>query len=288
MKHGEKIMQSDELVSRLRGADRNSVQRSLGSRIFGEAADEIERLRALSNSVVTEAMIEARAVEILTAAHQDHDITRGIHMCIDESLKAVKFALRNPMQSTNTTGSDELVERDDVDDLMDRLLARGDDDSVEAAKTIRAYDQELTGERNRNALAIPADVIRFLRGEGSLDGRWFGDKVPLRWGTFWWRKYLPALNAIATPDTDRVAVLDIGDRVECVTDNCDPKWAGDWIDWQGFIAGAHYEPRVGLNYTVSDHWPPRDYGDLSDGFREGQLRRAALSQPLGSQEKEDG
>lgn len=39
-------MGSDELVARLRDADRNSVQRMNGSRIFGEAADRIERLTA--------------------------------------------------------------------------------------------------------------------------------------------------------------------------------------------------------------------------------------------------
>ena len=35
-----------DVVERLRDADRNSVQRMNGSRIFGEAADTIERLRA--------------------------------------------------------------------------------------------------------------------------------------------------------------------------------------------------------------------------------------------------
>ena len=35
-----------DLVERLRSADMNSQQRALGSRIFGEAADEITRLRA--------------------------------------------------------------------------------------------------------------------------------------------------------------------------------------------------------------------------------------------------
>lgn len=34
-----------DLVERLRDADRGSQQRVFGSRIFGEAADEIERLR---------------------------------------------------------------------------------------------------------------------------------------------------------------------------------------------------------------------------------------------------
>jgi len=34
------------IVERLRAADENSQQRIMGSRIFGEAADEIERLTA--------------------------------------------------------------------------------------------------------------------------------------------------------------------------------------------------------------------------------------------------
>jgi hypothetical protein len=35
----------DELVSRLREADRGSVQRALGSRIFGEAADALKAMK---------------------------------------------------------------------------------------------------------------------------------------------------------------------------------------------------------------------------------------------------
>lgn len=37
---------TDDLKARLRDADRNSQQRVLGSRIFGEAADRIEALEA--------------------------------------------------------------------------------------------------------------------------------------------------------------------------------------------------------------------------------------------------
>lgn len=40
------ILMTDDLKARLRDADRNSQQRVLGSRIFGEAADRIEALEA--------------------------------------------------------------------------------------------------------------------------------------------------------------------------------------------------------------------------------------------------
>lgn len=34
------------------------------------------------------------------------------------------------------------------------------------------------------------DVMKFLLGEGPLDGVWFGDKHPTEKGGFWWRKHL--------------------------------------------------------------------------------------------------
>lgn len=44
-------------------------------------------------------------------------------------------------------------------------------------------------------LNVPG-FIAFLRGEVTLDGRWFGDEGPIESGirrAFWWRKYLPQL-----------------------------------------------------------------------------------------------
>ena len=34
------------------------------------------------------------------------------------------------------------------------------------------------------------DILKFLLGEGKLDGVWFGDKHPTEKGAFWWRKHL--------------------------------------------------------------------------------------------------
>jgi len=33
-------------------------------------------------------------------------------------------------------------------------------------------------------------ILKFLLGEGSLDGVWYGDKHPTEQGMFWWRKHL--------------------------------------------------------------------------------------------------
>jgi hypothetical protein len=37
---------------------------------------------------------------------------------------------------------------------------------------------------------VPAEVLRFLRGDGPLEGCWFGDRKDGQ--GFWWRKHLPA------------------------------------------------------------------------------------------------
>lgn len=34
------------------------------------------------------------------------------------------------------------------------------------------------------------DIIKFLLGEDSFDGVWYGEKHPTKQGAFWWRKYL--------------------------------------------------------------------------------------------------
>lgn len=39
---------------------------------------------------------------------------------------------------------------------------------------------------------VPAEVVRFLNGEGRLLGVYFGDDHPNYQGKFWWRKFLPA------------------------------------------------------------------------------------------------
>lgn len=66
-------------------------------------------------------------------------------------------------------------------------------------------------------------------------------------------------------------VIEPGTQVRCLADKCPKQWAEDWRGWTGYVAGVHYEPGAGLNYTVCDNWPPQSNGDLSDGFREGQL-----------------
>jgi hypothetical protein len=42
-------------------------------------------------------------------------------------------------------------------------------------------------------------VVRFLCGEGPMDGVWFGEPHPRERGKYWWRKYLRAATSPATP-----------------------------------------------------------------------------------------
>jgi len=66
-----------DLVERLRSADMNSQQRVLGSRIFGEAADEITRLRA--------ALADAQAVGFAAGVEAAAKyIDRRVNNYIDE------------------------------------------------------------------------------------------------------------------------------------------------------------------------------------------------------------
>ncbi|WP_371421496.1 hypothetical protein [Tardiphaga sp.] len=45
---------------------------------------------------------------------------------------------------------------------------------------------------------VPREVVAFLKGEGPLDGQWFGDPKPVgEPGNFWWRKHLPNLAALS-------------------------------------------------------------------------------------------
>lgn len=79
----------------------------------------------------------------------------------------------------------------------------------------------------------------------------------------------------SVPSSERL--LTIGEPVRCVTANCPEQWRDDWADWSGFVAGINFDPKVGrVNYTVTDHWPPRTNGDLSDGFYDGMLTSSAI------------
>ena len=52
--------------------------------------------------------------------------------------------------------------------------------------------------------------IAFLRGEVSLDGRWFGNEGPIENGrrhNFWWRRYLPQLLGHLDRQDERIAGL---------------------------------------------------------------------------------
>lgn len=41
-----------------------------------------------------------------------------------------------------------------------------------------------------NKMSAEENVIKFLLGESSLEGVWYGEKHPTEQGRFWWRKHL--------------------------------------------------------------------------------------------------
>jgi hypothetical protein len=47
-----------------------------------------------------------------------------------------------------------------------------------------------TMKKNAKSTLVRKDVIAFLKGQGPLDGVWFGD-VPTDRLRYWWRDYLP-------------------------------------------------------------------------------------------------
>jgi hypothetical protein len=80
-------------------------------------------------------------------------------------------------------------------------------------------------------------------------------------------------------------ILVVGTAVRCLADNCPAEWREDWRDWTGYIAGVHYEPRVGLNYSVCDQFPPQTNGDTTDGFRENQLEALTRQAQVSDEEE---
>lgn len=46
-----------------------------------------------------------------------------------------------------------------------------------------------------NAVARARTVLRFLNGEGPIDGVWFGERPADAKGNFWWRRHLKDIEA---------------------------------------------------------------------------------------------
>jgi len=89
-----------DLVERLRSADMNSQQRALGSRIFGEAADEITRLRAALADA--QAVGFAAGVEAAAKAGSDAAIQVALRQNPDLSplrQQLIKQAIANPIRA---------------------------------------------------------------------------------------------------------------------------------------------------------------------------------------------
>ena len=83
-------------------------------------------------------------------------------------------------------------------------------------------------------LNVPG-FIAFLRGEVTLDGRWFGDEGPVENGirrNFWWRKYLQQLLGFierkdAQIDTLRAQLSEAQARVERLREDVHTAWSSE-------------------------------------------------------------
>lgn len=76
------------LIERLRDADAHSQQRILGSRIFGEASDEIERLTRQLSELRSISTDKATAWDALSASHQ-----RGRRKAFEEAAEIAEHAV---------------------------------------------------------------------------------------------------------------------------------------------------------------------------------------------------
>lgn len=133
-----------DLITRLRDADANSVQRCLGSRIFGEAADRIEALEAAiarqASAVRTLQKCEEAEINVLRAkAKEAHaavktlDSEREANAMLTERIEALEMALAHAARwfdlakQPGDAGTDWLNERgwevlDDVAGVVNAAL----------------------------------------------------------------------------------------------------------------------------------------------------------------------
>lgn len=67
----------------------------------------------------------------------------------------------------------------------------------------------------------------------------------------------------------------IGDPVKVIHDFR----RGEWVGLPLFVVGIAYEAARGLNYSVSESWPPKTNYEVTDGFREEDLTPRARVAP---------
>ena len=61
--------------------------------------------------------------------------------------------------------------------------------------------------------------------------------------------------------------LKLGDRVTIVGG-----YEVEWRGWEGFVCGMCMQIGGDINITVSDSYPPKHLGEMTDGFTESDLR----------------
>ena len=81
-------------------------------------------------------------------------------------------------------------------------------DSDEARFVVQAYkvvEEALAKQEQGEPVAcqsVSTEMLKFLNGEGPLDGVWFGETHPTERGAYWWRKRLNTTPQQRKPLTD--------------------------------------------------------------------------------------
>lgn len=93
------------------------------------------------------------------------------------------------------------------------------------------------------------DVMKFLLGEGPLDGVWFGDKHPTEKGAFWWRKHLRQFITQNQPNSGNTVLCGEGHN-EAVIINGDNTITNDQSQTTTLTAPNGLLPAEGLAKSV--------------------------------------
>ncbi|SCW95960.1 hypothetical protein [Ancylobacter rudongensis] len=75
----------------------------------------------------------------------------------------------------------------------------------------------------------------------------------------------------------------LGDRVAISPSS---EWHADWRDWAGYVCELHMCPSGKIDVGVSNHYPPKHLGDITDGFEPVDLIAAPADEAAGAQAQE--
>lgn len=157
--------------------DKLSVAREALGKV-ARARGHLANIRAHGNAEANACLVIERALDALAALAQPAP---------DDAIERIAETIWRA-ELRRATGKGRNVpwtEINDTDRERYRFIAR------DVAALTPAPQSAETGEEAARARM----VIRFLKGEGPLEGVWFGDRPVGERGNFWWRKYLPDIAA---------------------------------------------------------------------------------------------